>query len=133
MVQYTCKCFAFAGESVKMTRNREKILKIIEESKIPLTAEEIHKRTDVNLSTVYRALRFLEMRKLIGSFNINEGARYFFKKDKHYHFIVCRRCGNLFPFEECARELIDTLQKKYNFSEESHLFLIYGICKNCRR
>ncbi|PLV57599.1 Fur family transcriptional regulator [Thermotoga sp. SG1] len=118
---------------MRMTENRKKILKIVEESKIPLTAEEIYKKAGVNLSTVYRALKFLEERKLVGSFSVSRGVRYFFRRDNHYHFMVCERCGKLFPFKECARELIDALQKKYRFSEESHLFLIYGVCENCRR
>ncbi|PLV58717.1 Fur family transcriptional regulator [Thermotoga sp. KOL6] len=116
---------------MRMTKNRAKILNIIESSKAPLTAEEIYRKVEMNLSTVYRALKFLEQRKLIGSFSIGGGAKYFFKKDRHYHFMVCEKCGEIFPFRECANDFIESLQTKYGFSERYHLFLVYGICEKC--
>lgn len=117
---------------MRMTKNREAVLEIIESSRVPLTAEEIHRKLDVNLSTVYRALKFLEERNLVGSFSVG-GPRYFFKKKRHYHFLICEKCGKLFPFEECVDEFLKKLQEKYDFSEESHLFLIHGICKECKK
>ena len=117
----------------KMTENRRKVFEIIELSKKPLTANEIFEKLDVDLSTVYRALNFLEKEGFIRSFSVGNGPRYFFKKGVHFHFTVCVKCGELTPFDECSDQLLQEIRRKYGFEEQEHMFLVYGVCSKCGR
>lgn len=113
-----------------LTKNREKILNIISESKEPLTVKQIKTKVDFDISTVYRAVDFLETSENIHSV-IFDNEKYYFK-DKNGNFIICNSCKKIetFPFDTQIEEE-NILKQKFGFLPLSHIFLFKGICKKC--
>ncbi|MBO8160726.1 MAG: transcriptional repressor [Thermosipho sp. (in: Bacteria)] len=120
---------------MNLTKWRKEILKIIEESNIPLTAEEIYTRNNLkpNFSTIYRALNFLEKNNLIKSVSFDNSPKYYFSINKHFHFLYCIKCGRIETFDKCfASKLEDYVVKNFNFNITDHVFYFKGICKKCQ-
>ncbi|ABR30299.1 Fur family transcriptional regulator [Thermosipho melanesiensis] len=119
-----------------MTKWRKRILNILENSKRPLSAEEIYQLNEFkpSLSTIYRALNFLEKKDIVSSISFENTTRYFFPKEKHMHFLYCIKCGSIEVFENCiADEIKSALEKKYNYTILDHVFYFKGICKKCKK
>ncbi|SHH43936.1 Fur family transcriptional regulator [Thermosipho atlanticus] len=118
-----------------MTKKRKEILEIIEKSNKPLTAEEIYKvnKLKPNFSTIYRTLNFLESKNLIKSVSFENGPKYFYSTNKHYHFLYCIKCGNIEIFDKCtATQLEEFVEEKFDFQIIDHVFYFKGLCKNCQ-
>ena len=115
-----------------LTKNREKILDIISDSKEPLTVKQIKTKVHFDISTVYRAVDFLEASEYIFSATFDNEKYYF--KDKTGNFIICNSCKKVktFPFHSTTELEEDNYLKKYfDFLPLSHIYLVKGICKKC--
>lgn len=129
-----------AREGVKNTKYRNAILKIIEQSKIPLTAEEIfltlkEKHGSIWLSTVYRTLEILTSKELIIKLTIldDDKARYELNHNEHRHHVICVSCHKMISFLDCpVEEFEKTLKEKVDFDVTGHKLEIYGYCQNCK-
>lgn len=125
--------------TIKLSENRKTILKLIESSSTPISASEIYQSLEkqINLSTIYRALLFLEKKKLIEGFTIpceKEGVlRYYYKKeDPHSHFFHCKECHSFSPFKQCAiEEEIKKFEHQTGNKVLFHTLYFTGICKKC--
>jgi Fur family ferric uptake transcriptional regulator len=121
--------------NMEFTKGRKEILKIIEKSEKPLTAEQIYKLNNFkpNFSTIYRALKFLEDKNLIKSISFDNGPKYFYSIKKHYHFLYCTNCGKIETFNKCiANQLEKFIYENFNFQITDHVFYFKGLCENCR-
>ncbi|MBT1247272.1 MULTISPECIES: transcriptional repressor [unclassified Thermosipho (in: thermotogales)] len=118
-----------------MTKWRKTIWNILENSKKPLCAEEIYKINGFkpNLSTIYRALNYLEKKDIISSVSFENSTKYFFPKERHIHFLYCIKCGSIEVFNECvAKEIKMKIENKFDYQILDHVFYFKGICKKCR-
>lgn len=128
-------------EALKVTRHRIAILELLEQSEIPLTAEQILKslmdKTDpINLSTIYRTLETFSSKNLIlkSSRSEDDKARYGLNHHEHKHHLFCVGCQKLIPIESCPiGELQQTLKNKIDFEVTGHNLEIYGYCHNCKK
>ncbi len=128
-------------EGIKSTRHRNAILKLLEDSESPLTAEQLFitlrdKTTAIDLSTVYRTLdTFVSKSLVIKSNRLDDGkALYELNHHEHKHHLLCVGCHKLISLEECPMgELQQTLKKKIDFDVTGHKLEIYGYCHNCKR
>ena len=86
------------------SRQREEIIKTVQESYDHPTAEEIYlsvktKDPDVSRSTVYRNLGVLVENNLINKISMLVGPdRYDAVREKHNH-AICTKCGKVFDFK----------------------------------
>ncbi len=123
-----------------LTNHRKKILELIKSREMPLSAKEIHKivKRQINLSTIYRALQYLENNKLIEGFTIpckNEGTvRYYYKKETpHKHFFHCEKCHCFIHFTHCdLNTKISNFQKSSKNEVYEHILYFLGICNICK-
>lgn len=123
------------------TALRKEILDRINASDHPLNAKDIHKMkiNKANLSTIYRALKYLESQDLIEGVNIHccedENIRYYYGSDhKHQHFIHCENCHQFTLFEKCfIGKHIDSIEKKYHYEIRHHSLFFTGLCDKCRK
>lgn len=119
-----------------ITETRKDILRIIEESDVPITVKNIRQqlKSPPDNSTIYRALRYFERQNLIKSLIIADNVQYFFSTGRpHSHFVLCRECRRLDPFDSCAaHHLQDKVEKQMDYEILDHFFYFVGICKNCR-
>ncbi len=115
---------------MKLTEKRKRILEIIYTSRIPLSAKTLKLQVDFDLSTVYRALDFLEKKQYIYSFEL-ENEKYYFK-DENATFFVCSSCRHIESLPELpATEKEKRILRKKGFSLFSHLSVFKGKCNDC--
>lgn len=125
----------------RMTAQRRFILQALESFEGHPTAEELYdcaRQSDpsLNLSTIYRTLRWLEQEGLVRPrrFTGDQHHEHFdaATPQEHHHF-YCNSCQQVIEFEEPAIQAI-----KKHFSEHSGAFIasasviLYGICPECR-
>ena len=127
-------------KNLKNTKHRNSVLKAIETSSEPVTAEEIYlslqkEDISISLSTVYRIIEVLINTNIVCkiSFTDNNKALYEINNSSHRHHLLCLNCRNVFPVEDCPLgKHVQTLEEKFNFIITSHNLEFYGYCKNCK-
>jgi Fur family transcriptional regulator, ferric uptake regulator len=120
----------------KLTLLRKHIFDIIKSSDIPLNAKNISDRMKLhsNLSTIYRALDYMEKEKLIVSVALFDGTRFYCSGDRHSHFILCKECHEIKEFDKCsAGDMVKSLEKEYNYRITEHVFYFIGVCGDCEK
>ncbi len=123
------------------TNIRKEILDILNKSTNPLSAGEIDELygKKVDLSTIYRALKYLESQQLIEGFSIQcsteENMRYYYAtNDRHIHFIHCENCHQFIRLDECFIEnYVHSIEEKYHYRILHHSLYFTGICEKCRQ
>jgi len=87
----------------------------------------------VSLATVYKTLQILTEQDLIQELDLPESkARFDSYMDPHIN-IVCLQCGNIQDFSDnIAREMVERVTTKADFTRTGQRIDIYGICKTCR-
>lgn len=114
--------------------NKEKIIKIIWKTSCWLTAKNIFENLEnIDKTTVYRNLEKLSNSwELIEEFSKTWEKKYSLKKTHHHHFIcdICEKEINIW----CKiHELIKKMEQDFWFKVKNHSFILYWICKNCKK
>ncbi|MCI5746002.1 MAG: transcriptional repressor [Erysipelotrichaceae bacterium] len=128
----------FKDYGLKTTDTRKKILDILNQSKDPLTAEQIYQLLEdssVNLSTIYRSLNMFHLKGIINKDLRNDkNAVYSLKKERHQHILVCSSCHKKIYLNKCPYELlIQQVLTETGFLIENHSIELYGLCKDCQK
>lgn len=127
-------------QGIKSTRHRNSILELLEESELPLTAEQLFialrdKTSSIDLSTVYRTLdTFASKNLVLKTTRSDDGkALYELNHNEHKHHLLCVKCHKLISIEDCPiGELKETLKNKIDFDITGHKLEIYGYCHDCK-
>ncbi len=123
---------------LKLTPQREMLLRTLLEAGKPMTAQEIHdhirpQQPQISFDTVYRNLSLLSAHGLVNKINLKVKFNTRFELAReHSHHLVCLKCGASFPlpycpFETRAREVA----AESNFRVVDHAFEVYGYCAAC--
>lgn len=126
----------------RMTWPRRLILEALECLSCHPTAEELfevvrQRDPTINLSTVYRTLRWLETEGLVSTRRFEDRSR----QDRfdpahpteHFHFI-CRNCKEVFEFDSSLiRQAQAQFAQESGAMVESVSVVFYGLCARCRR
>jgi Fur family ferric uptake transcriptional regulator len=123
----------------KATPQRALILKVLEESRQHMTAEEIGRAVEaqavpLNRSTVYRTVETLATLGIIRATRIGRSTHYEIAgDDQEHHHIVCTNCRATIdlPMGGAAAELT-TLARKSGYEVTSIEVLVTGLCSDCR-
>jgi Fur family transcriptional regulator, ferric uptake regulator len=119
-----------------LTSLRKEIYAIIDHSDIPVNVKSISDRlgSSPNLSTVYRALDYMEKKGLIQSLALFEGIRFYYGGSKHSHFIICSECREIKGFDHCnAETILNHVEKDFDYKITDHVFYFTGLCGDCRK
>lgn len=124
----------------RLTRPRKAILDMLERSKSPMSASEIHaslKQAGVpaDLVTVYRTVTVLKDLGLISLIELQEGqCRYEVRQGReHRHHIRCRGCGRIVDLILCPlKKLTALVERETRFLVEDHALEFFGWCPKCR-
>ena len=117
---------------LKVTLPRVKILQILENSELHLSAENIYRslrdaEEDVGIATVYRVLAQFESADLIQRHNFDNGpAVYELNRGDHHDHMVCAQTGKVIEFhdseiEEIQRKIAD----KHGYELVDHNLVLY--------
>ena len=90
----------------KNTKSRQAIVEVLENTEIPMSAEDIFLKikeigTSVNLSTVYRNLELMESKNLVEKSITGGGkAKYEISINGHRHHLICTNCHHSVAIDE---------------------------------
>ena len=120
----------FKNNGIKKTEQREKLLKIIKNSKVPLTAEDIFKKTkEISLATIYRTLETFCEKGVLNKISVTDDERRYYElaTDIHRHYAVCLKCKKMEYVNVCPVHDVSL----DGFRITGHRLELYGYCNNC--
>ncbi len=126
----------------RLTAQRRLLFAILDSLGEHPTAEELlllarEDDPDLNLSTVYRTLRWLEAEKLVSARIFDEERRQErfdpALPSEHHHF-MCTRCRNVIEFDSHLFESIKSQFQELNGARvKTGSIVLYGLCADCRK
>ena len=124
------------GGGYRLTTQRRIVVRQLERTRRPLSAEQLHERVKreyprVSLSTVYRTLKLLERIGVAHGKSFGEGySRYdLLRADKPRHHALCLSCGAVIEFHEALLDYLALrLERETGFFATSHELTLYGYC-----
>jgi len=128
------------AQGYRLTRARKAILGILEQSKYPLSASELHvalQRAHVAADrvTIYRILTSLNTLGLVARLEFQEGQiRYEIRHGRaHHHHIRCQGCGRIVDVMLCPLKRLSALvARQTRFQVDSHALEFFGWCPKCQ-
>ena len=123
--------------NLKRTPSRIEILKVLEKSSTPLSAEEIFKllkKKDIDISTIYRTLNSFAKANIVKKeINHNKENIFSLVNDEDKHILVCVKCHKTVVIDDCPyHEANEKIKKETGFLINDHTTEIYGICPDCQ-
>ncbi len=126
----------------RLTAQRRLLFTILDSLGEHPTAEELfilarENDPDLNLSTVYRTLRWLEAENLVSARVFDEGRRQErfdpALPSEHHHF-MCTSCRSVIEFESNLFASIKSQFQELNGARvTTGSIVLYGLCANCRK
>jgi len=87
----------------------------------------------VSLATVYKTLQILTKQSLIQELDLPESQARFDSSVEPHINLICLQCGRIQDFDDnAAREMVERVATKAEFTRTGQRLDIYGICKTCR-
>ena len=125
---------------IKVTPQRQEVLKVFIENEKHYSAEEILKKVqknfpNVSLDTIYRTLSLFKELELISEVDFSDGCRRFEinEVDGHHHHLICLKCGRAEEVRFCPEEcLLKVKMQNPDFKVSGHTFKIFGYCSKCQ-
>lgn len=120
---------------LKMTYPRQRIFKVFQKNRNPLSAQEVASRViDIHFVTVYRNLDSLSDAGIL--VKLPHGFKYKYElSDKflpHHHHAVCLKCGATFNLKSQHIEYsIQEASELAGIRPISHHVEVSGFCKKC--
>lgn len=124
---------------LKTTKRRMAILAVLENSALPMTAEEIYSRVindvHMSLSTAYRTLGTLSEKGILLKNLSQDGKTYYqMNSHQHKHHLVCTLCNSTVPIDDCPLSNIEeNLIQQTGFTITGHSLEFSGICPKCSK
>jgi len=123
----------------RLTRQRQLVLEILEESQEHLDAEALYERAkardpDIGLATIYRSLALLKETGLVQEDKLGEDHGHFetTPSSPHHHF-TCLGCGRVIEFESPqVMEVISKLCEREGLQVTDVRLHLSGYCPQCR-
>lgn len=125
----------------RMTSQRRLLLSILDSLGEHPTAEELlliarEQDPDLNLSTVYRTLRWLEAENLVSARLFAEERRqerFDAALPREHHHFMCTNCKNVIEFDT---DLLVDIKTKFEVSSGASVstgsIILYGLCPSCQ-
>lgn len=130
-----------AGAGLRATPQREAIVRMLERSPRPVTAQALHARLArrregaPGLATVYRTLQALAQEGLVRTFPAGDGeVAYRLCDPGHHHHLVCESCGAVVEIPACeVEDWAAQVARRRGFTVTAHQADVYGLCERCVR
>lgn len=122
----------------RQTPQKRIILHLIQESGVPLTAEQVFERAreqapSLALTTVYRNLEAFAAMGTVRASVYDDGVKRYELAERHRHYMTCVECKKSVEIPECPfEELKDKLVRETGFEISGHSMEFFGTCPECR-
>ncbi len=117
-----------------MSRQRQVIMDVINESCEHMTAQEIYERArqripNISVGTVYRNLSQLAAEHIIFRIIATSGPDRYDKNVELHGHLICDRCGSVMdlPFPD----LVGKIESQFGINVNSYQLSVYYICDKC--
>lgn len=128
-------------QGMRLTRPRQVVMSILEETGRPLSPQTIHQRasqTDENISlvSVYRTLDLLNELDLVCRVHGQDGCQgYVLSSPGHHHQLICRNCQKTVEFSGSTdlEPFIEAVEQQTGFLIDGHLLQLFGLCPECHK
>lgn len=122
----------------RLTDFRKELVELLEREGLPLSIKELHEKAgSSDLSTVYRAMEYLEVQGMVRSISVPcscRRSRFYYGTRSHLHFLHCECCHAFFPIPcDGMRKMERAILDGYRFQVSEHVLLFMGKCDQCRR
>jgi Fe2+/Zn2+ uptake regulation proteins len=141
---------ALKDEGYRLTGPRRALLRLLAETRAPLSVQEMHtsvnpKNPDgtlaeetINLVTVYRFANLLVDLGMVRRVEFGQGYYRYEREEPqdgpHHHHLVCQKCGRVEDFHGCdIAALTARLEGESGFKVERHQLELYGTCPQCQQ
>lgn len=126
---------------LKHSKKREVILRLLFETPLPLSVEEIYRealqkypQNYIGMTTIYRTLWFLEECEMISSVVFHDKAvRYQLIRETLSLYLLCKRCHAIERVnDEQLQTSLETMSRLLNHIYKGSVLKIYGLCPQCQ-
>jgi Fur family ferric uptake transcriptional regulator len=130
-----------AGQKLKMTRERRRILEEVFSSEEHFGADELHLRfvdhkVAVSRATIYRTLEHLVQSGLVRRVYLDNQKKAFFEHvhgRRHHEHMICLSCGKVIEFsDDPLEERQEQVCRDHKFKALRHSLRIVGLCSSCQ-
>ncbi len=124
--------------ATRHTRQREEILRVLEQAKGPLAVQEVLERAQsqvpgLGIATVYRNLKLLQEADQIKPVMLPSGETRFERSSLgHHHHFQCSSCQVVIDLDFCPINLPSGTTLPGGYVIESHEITFIGLCPECR-
>ncbi len=124
-------------EGLGLTRRRQTVLRVIQESDTHLTANEVFDDArrllpGISFATVYNSLNYLKNKGLIGEIKFGTAANLYDRKLTRHDHALCNKCGKLVDLElTIPNKLLEEAANRSKFKPESIELTLRGLCPEC--
>ena len=118
-----------------MTKQRQLVLSVIQQSEKHLSAEEVYRLVkerlpSIVLATVYNNLNALTEQNMIQRVNIHGQRAYYDKNIIPHDHVVCDCCGEIKDI--AVGNLLPLLRERSGIAITSYQLNLHYICEDCR-
>jgi Fur family ferric uptake transcriptional regulator len=125
---------------MKLTQQRQFMLKILMEHPEPISADEIFKQVDpksegMDLVTIYRILKKFEEVGMVTRLEFGDGIARFeltLESGHHHHHVICRQCQKVEPLHICDLDQHLKMVESMGYTQLSHRLDFFGLCSRCQ-
>jgi Fe2+ or Zn2+ uptake regulation protein len=123
----------------RKSRQRQRILEILKETKSHLTADWVYKKLkeeipELSLGTVYRNLNVLVEQGHIEKLPFGSTFDRFEAKIKPHYHLVCSKCGLVEDFDMPQyTDINKKAEKLSSYKILRHRIDFFGLCKKCQK
>ena len=128
------------AKDIRLTRQREAILKVLLDSGRPITALHIFLDLEdsfpkLQLSTIYRNLNYFQAKGILRKMelDINKKESYFeLIQGEHHHHLICVNCEDIIPLDCPLKDYEKKIKDETNYTIIDHKIKLFGICPDCK-
>lgn len=125
---------------MKLTQQRNQLLKILLHHPEPISADEIFKQIEdksegMDLVTIYRILKKFEEAALVSRLEFGDGVARFeltLESGHHHHHVICRLCQRVEPLHICDLDQHIKMVEAMGYQQVTHRLDFFGICSRCQ-
>ena len=122
---------------MKYSRQRELILKTLQDNRIHPTAEKVYEIIrqsipNISLATVYRNLHRLSDAGIIRKIEGVDGIYRFDGEISEHHHFICKKCGQIYDLSnEGFEDIAERFSETSGFIIDDCDITLKGICNKC--
>lgn len=121
---------------LRVTVARRAMLRALSTARVPLSADDIHRKAGAGHAdrvTVYRSLEAFEAAGIVQRHPLEKGRSLYALTavGHHHHHLVCRGCGAIERLAGCDAETLESGARARGYTRLTHVLEIHGLCPRC--